>query len=59
MGYVLGTPISTLADKTSPKIAFHLTGVWMLFVGWYFGWKFEEGKREFANDDDDDDDDAT
>ena len=43
LGYVMGTPLSFLADRATPRVSFHLAGITMIIVGWYFGYRFEEG----------------
>ena len=39
----MGTPLSFLADRATPRVSFHLAGITMIIVGWYFGYRFEEG----------------
>ena len=42
LGYVMGTPLAALADSSSPRLAFHLSGVSMILMGAYFGFAYEE-----------------
>ena len=42
LGYVMGTPLAALADSSSPRLAFHLSGLSMIIVGAYFGFAYEE-----------------
>ena len=38
----MATPLVVLADSSSPRLSFHLSGLFMIFVGVYFGLAYEE-----------------
>tara|TARA_B100000085_G_C18542111_1_gene512370 strand:- start:685 stop:1554 length:870 start_codon:yes stop_codon:yes gene_type:complete len=42
LGYVMATPLAVLEDSSSPRLSFHLSGLFMIFVGVYFGLAYEE-----------------
>ena len=42
LGYVMATPLAVLADSSSPRLSFHLSGLFMICVGVYFGLAYEE-----------------